>query len=51
VIKEIKSRTAEPKRNEEREKRKEKDERKDMMIMKNTFEVCDKQTIISAYDK
>jgi hypothetical protein len=36
-------------------KRKEKDERKNMMmmmmIMKNTFEVCDKQKIISAYDK
>jgi hypothetical protein len=51
VIKETKSRTAAPKTNEESKKIKEKDERKNMMIMGNTFEICDKQTIISAYDK
>lgn len=48
---EIKSRTAAPKRDEERKMRKERVEKKDVVIMKNACEVYDKQTIISAYDK
>lgn len=48
--KEIKSRTTAPKR-DERKMRKERDEKKNMVIMKNACEIYDKRTIISAYDK